>query len=225
MCRLSGGADSSSSTRPRGLFRNAAEGTDARISVRREAGEGYNRTALRKILILGCSGAGKSTLARQVGRITGLPIIHLDQHYWRPGWQEPDRETWRREVGALIAQPRWVMDGNYGGTLMLRLTAADTVIFLDFPTWVCLGRVLLRVARSLGRTREDMAPGSPERFDLSFLRYVWRYRREDRSRHLAAVAAFGGRLIILHRPAEVARLVLGLSAQGEDGVSLIRRSP
>jgi adenylate kinase family enzyme len=165
---------------------------------------------MRKILILGCSGAGKSTLARQIGRITGLPIIHLDQHYWLPGWQEPDKETWLRKVSALIAQPCWVMDGNFGGTLVLRLAAADTAIFLDYPTWVCLGRVLLRVIRSLGRVREDMAPGCPERLDLSFLRYVYRYRRDDRCRHLAAIEAFGGKLIILHRPAEVADLVLGL---------------
>jgi adenylate kinase family enzyme len=165
---------------------------------------------MRKILILGCSGAGKSTLARQIGRITGLPIIHLDEHYWLPGWRELDKETWLRKVSALIAQPRWVMDGNFGGTLALRLAAADTAIFLDFPTRVCLRRVLLRVIRSLGRIREDMAPGCPERFDFSFLRYVYRYRREDRSRHLAAMEAFGGKLVILHRPAEVADLVLGL---------------
>jgi adenylate kinase family enzyme len=165
---------------------------------------------MRKILILGCSGAGKSTLARQIGSVTGLPIIHLDQHYWLPGWQEPDKETWLRKVSALIAQPRWVMDGNFGGTLVLRLTAADTAIFLDFPTRVCLGRVLLRVLCSLGRIREDMAPACPERFDFSFLRYVYRYRREDRSRHLTAIEGFGGKLIILHRPAEVADLVLGV---------------
>jgi adenylate kinase family enzyme len=165
---------------------------------------------MRKILILGCSGAGKSTLARQIGRVTGLPIIHLDQHYWLPGWQEPDKETWLRKVGALIAQPEWVMDGNFGGTLVLRLAAADTAIFLDFPTQVCLGRVLLRVVRSLGRIREDMAPGCPERFDFSFLRYVCRYGREHRCRHLAAIETFGGKLFILHRPAEVADLVLGL---------------
>ena len=162
----------------------------------------------RKILILGCSGAGKSTLARQIGRVTGLPVIHLDQHYWLPGWQEPDKETWLRKISALIAQPQWVMDGNYGGTLALRLAAADTAIFLDFPTRVCLGRVLLRVVRSLGRVREDMAPGCPERCDFSFLRYVYRYRREHRCRHLAAVEAFGRKLIILHRPTEVADLVL-----------------
>jgi adenylate kinase family enzyme len=165
---------------------------------------------MRKILILGCSGAGKSTLAWQIGSVTGLPIIHLDQHYWLPGWQEPDKETWLRKISALIAQPEWVMDGNFGDTLVLRLAAADTAIFLDFPTRVCLDRVLLRVVRSLGRIREDMAPGCPERFDFSFLRYVYRYRREHRSRHLAAMGAFGGKLIILQRPAEVADLVHGV---------------
>jgi adenylate kinase family enzyme len=159
---------------------------------------------MRKVLVLGCSGAGKSTLALQIGRISGLPVIHLDQHYWLPGWQEPGRETWLRTVLALIAQPRWVMDGNYGGTLVLRLAAADTAIFLDFPTRLCLCRVLRRVIGAFGRVREDMATGCPERFDLSFLRYVCRYRREDRSRHLATVQTFGGRLIILCRPAEVA---------------------
>jgi adenylate kinase family enzyme len=65
-------------------------------------GVGAQRT-LRKILIFGCSGAGKSTLARQVGRIISLPIINLDLHYWRPGWQEADRETWRRKVSALAS--------------------------------------------------------------------------------------------------------------------------
>jgi adenylate kinase family enzyme len=165
---------------------------------------------MRKVLILGCAGAGKSTLARRIGRITGLPIIHLDQHYWLPGWREPDRATWLQRVSALIAQPRWVMDGNFGGTLELRLAAADTAIFLDFPTRVCLARVLRRVIGSLGRTREDMAPGCLERFDFLFLRYVYRYRRVDRSRHFAALEAFGGKLIILRRPSEVAHLILGI---------------
>jgi adenylate kinase family enzyme len=158
-------------------------------------------------------------LARQIGRITGLPVIHLDQHYWLPGWQEPDKGTWLRKVGSLLGRPQWVMDGNFGGTLALRLSAADTAIFLDFPTRVCLGRVLRRVVGSLGRTREDMAPGCPERFDFSFLKYVYRYRGEDRYRHLAAVEAFSGNLMILHRPFEVANLVrrLGRAVPRSEG--------
>lgn len=46
--------------------------------------------------------------------------------------------TWADEVARLVEAPTWIMDGNYGGTLPARLTAADTVIYLDFPTWICL---------------------------------------------------------------------------------------
>jgi adenylate kinase family enzyme len=48
-------------------------------------------------------------------------VIHLDQHYWRSGWQEPEPQEWREQVEALIAQPRWIMDGNYGQSLPRRL--------------------------------------------------------------------------------------------------------
>lgn len=167
---------------------------------------------MRRVLVLGCPGAGKSTLARQISGITGLPVIHLDQHYWRPGWREPDRGTWECEVAALIYRPEWVMDGNYGGTLPARLAAADTAILLDFPTWRCLPRVLRRVITSFGRTRADMAPGCPERLDFAFLNYVCRYRRRDRPRHLAAIRQFGGTLVTLHRPVEVAAFVTALEA-------------
>ncbi len=104
------------------------------------------------------------------------------------------------------------MDGNYGGTLPARLAAADTAILLDFPTWRCLARVLRRAIASFGRTRIDMAPGCPERLDFAFLIYVCRYRRQDRHRHLAAIRQFGGTLVTLQRPAEVAAFVTALEA-------------
>jgi adenylate kinase family enzyme len=165
---------------------------------------------MQRVLVLGCSGAGKSTLARQISVVTGLPVIYLDQHYWRPGWQEPERQAWERQVADLIREQRWVMDGNFGGTLPARLAAADTAILLDFPTWRCLLRVLRRVIGSLGRTRPDMAPGCPEHLDLAFLLYICRYRRRDRHRHLAAIGQFKGRLITLRRPAEVAAFIAAL---------------
>ena len=36
----------------------------------------------------------KSTVARELAKITGLPAVHLDQHYWRPDWTEPDKAVW-----------------------------------------------------------------------------------------------------------------------------------
>jgi adenylate kinase family enzyme len=104
------------------------------------------------------------------------------------------------------------MDGNFGGTLPARAAVADTAIFLDFPAWRCLARVLRRVIGSFGRTRADMAPGCPERLDFAFLIYVCRYRRHDRHRHLAAIRQFDGTLVTLRRPAEVAAFVAALEA-------------
>ena len=136
--------------------------------------------APQRILIIGCCGAGKSTFARQLAKATGLPLISLDRHYWQPEWRETPSAEWTRTVAELAARPRWIMDGNYGGTLDLRLARADTVIFLDYATSTCLWRVTKRTLRYHGRTRPDMAPGCRERFDLPFLRYVATYRRTRR---------------------------------------------
>jgi len=57
---------------------------------------------VERVLIIGSPGAGKSTLATEVASRTGLPLVHLDQAYWRPGWVEPDKAEWAEEVKALI---------------------------------------------------------------------------------------------------------------------------
>jgi len=127
---------------------------------------------LYRVLVMGCSGSGKSTVARELSKITGLPAVHLDQHYWRPDRTEPDKALWSAEIASLVAQPRWIMDGNYSSTLADRLSRADTVVFLDMPTALCLWRVLCRTLRHIGCTRDDMAKGCLARFDWPFLKYV-----------------------------------------------------
>ncbi len=159
---------------------------------------------MQRVLIIGCPGAGKSTVARQLAAHIGLPLIHLDRHYWQPGWVAQSKEVWEITVNNLIASPQWIIDGNYGGTLSVRAQRADTVIHLDFPTWLCLWRVLARTLRGHGQVRGDeFVEGCPERFDLSFIRFVWRYRRVHRGRDLARLADFKGTLISFKRPGQL----------------------
>ena len=168
---------------------------------------------MERILIIGCPGAGKTTAARRLAAVTGLPLIHLDAHYWRPGWREPEREIWRAQVRALLAGPRWIMDGNYGGTLDLRIPAADLLIHLDFPTALCLRRAAWRSLAGMagrGGRRPDLAEGCAERLDLSFLRYVLRYRRDVRPRHLEKTAEFAGDLRRFASPRELEAFLAGL---------------
>lgn len=130
---------------------------------------------MQRVLVIGCGGAGKTTLARRIAELADLPLIHLDALYWRPGWQATPNEEWDQTVGELVARDAWVMDGNYGRTLDVRLAACDTVIFLDMPRYVCLWRVFRRWLQYRKRTRPDLAPGCPEHVSWEFVRWIWTY--------------------------------------------------
>ena len=168
----------------------------------------------QRILIIGCCGAGKSTFARALAEASRLPLISLDRYYWQPEWRETPTVEWTRTVQELAARPRWIMDGNYGGTLDLRLARADTVVFLDYPTLTCLWRVTKRTLRYHGRTRPEMAPGCAERFDGAFLRYVATFNRTRRPALMKKLEAAGNciRVYTPHHDREARRIIKVLSA-------------
>jgi len=171
---------------------------------------------MQRILVIGCGGAGKSTLSRQLGARLGLPVLHLDAFYWRPGWVESGSEDWARQVAELISREAWVMDGNFASSLPERLAACDSVVFLDMPRWRCLWRVFWRVLRHHGEVRPDMAEGCPEQLDWTFVRWVWNFPRDVRPRllELLAQAEAGGTPVFrLRTPLQVRRFLQSLPDQ------------
>jgi len=171
--------------------------------------------SVRKLLLIGSGGAGKSTLARRIAARTGLPAIHLDALYWKPGWVETPPEEWRDTVVSLLQRDAWVMDGNYGGTLDLRLDACDSVVFLDWPPIVCLRRVVRRRMRHRGESRPDMTPGCPERLTIGFLAWIALYRLRRRKAilcRLATAAREGKQTFVLDSDAKVDAFVQALPA-------------
>jgi adenylate kinase family enzyme len=151
---------------------------------------------MRRVLVIGCPGAGKTTLARKLAERSRLPLVHLDFHYWRPGWQLPDSKEWRAQVIALADAPTWIMDGNYSNTYDIRMPRADTLVWLDYPRWICMRRVLLRTLTGYGRTRPDLPESCPERFDIPFFRYVWGFPDKHRPRIVNGIERFGAHLLI-----------------------------
>ena len=163
---------------------------------------------MERIIIIGCSGAGKSTLARQLGEKTGLPVVHLDALFWKPGWVESDRGEFDAKMLAELEKPRWIIDGNYARTLALRLEKCDGVIYLDFPRWVCILGVLKRVLTTYGTVRPDMPEGCPERFDWEFIKWVWNFNRNNREKIRAQLDALPGeKVTVLKNRREVKRFL------------------
>src|SRR3954452_22317387 len=98
----------------------------------------------RRVLVIGMAGSGKSTFSRALSARTGLPVIHLDLHYWKPGWVEPSEDEWRERHRSLLVAEAWIADGNYYETLDLPLERRETVVFLDTQWSICAFRAFVR---------------------------------------------------------------------------------
>ncbi|MGH2349824.1 MAG: AAA family ATPase [bacterium] len=131
---------------------------------------------MRRIAVVGTTGSGKTTLAREIAGRLGIPHVELDALNWGPNWTEASREVFRQRVADALAGEAWVVDGNYSAARDLIWPRADTVVWIDYPLWLILWRLLLRTfQRTL--TGEELWSGNRERFrDQFFSRnslFVW----------------------------------------------------
>jgi adenylate kinase family enzyme len=186
---------------------------------------------MERVAIIGCSGGGKSTLARALGERLGLPVIHLDVLFWKPGWVESDPVEFRAAVDAAVAADRWVSDGNFTRASPVRFARADTVIWMELPRLLCLWRAIRRSLLALGRNRPDLAPGCPEKFDLTFYAYILNWDRLSRPRVEEALAAFAptARLIRIKSDQQARSVLAQLSQEPvpemrKDSPAIVRTS-
>lgn len=125
----------------------------------------------RRIMVVGECGAGKSTFAKKLAEKTGLPLVHLDRLGWRGEWEKVPREEFDARHAEAIAGEEWIIDGNYGRTIPLRLRRADTVVWFDFSGFRCICGVVERFFRNYGKTRDDMGGDCREKLDREKLRF------------------------------------------------------
>ena len=148
----------------------------------------------RRVLVTGMAGSGKSTFSRALSAKTGLPAIHLDFHYWKPGWVKPSDDEWREKQRTLLAGEAWIADGNYHETLDLRLERAQTVVVLDTRWWICAGRAFVRGLRKpVGEMPEGCDDSVRRRLrdEWRMVGVIWRNRRSEPERERAIISQHG----------------------------------
>lgn len=170
---------------------------------------------MKKIALIGSGGSGKSTLARKLGQKLNINVYHLDALLWKPNWTPSSKEEQIKIQNELIIKEEWIIDGNYNGTMDIRLNAADTVVFVDINRVICVYRVLKRIIQYRGKTRPDKAEGVNERLDFNFLIWVWDYSKTKKPIVLRKLEQLPSdkKVIILKSPRDV-RLFLDKVQKG-----------
>ncbi len=157
---------------------------------------------MERVLVIGCPGSGKSTFARALAERTGLPLYYLDMLFHRPDRTTVSHGDFDAALGRLLAEDRWILDGNYARTLPVRLARCDRVFWLDYPTELCLESVRGR----RGQVRPDM-PWVETEEDPEFMAYIAQFR-QDRRPEMEAILERSGREVTVFRTREEAAAFL-----------------
>ena len=149
---------------------------------------------MKKVIIIGCCGSGKNTFARHLHACTGIPLFHLDQLNWNADKTMVEKEVFLKRVQDVIQKDSWIIDGNYGSSIEMRMQACDTVFFLDYPVDICIQGIHERV----GKIRTDM-PWVEHEVDEDLIEFVKNYEREDRPEVLNLLSKYKEKEIHIFR--------------------------
>ena len=129
----------------------------------------------QRIIVLGCPGSGKSTFSKRLQKVTDLPLIHLDNIWWKEDRSHISRDEFDRKLDKILKKDKWILDGDYSRTYEVRFMACDTVIFLDYGLEECINGVKERV----GKERTDI-PWTERDLDPELVKSVEKYEAENR---------------------------------------------
>ena len=154
---------------------------------------------MKKVIVIGCPGSGKSTFSRALHELTGLPIYHLDLLYWNSDRTTVSKEVFRERLQSVLALDSWIIDGNYGSTIEMRMAECDTVFLLDFPLDVCIEGVRQRQ----GKPRPDM-PWTETEDDEEFLEFIRNFEKDSKPKILTLLQIYQEKNIIILKSREEA---------------------
>ncbi len=159
---------------------------------------------MKKVIVIGCPGSGKSTFSRALHQVTNLPLFHLDMLNWNADRTTVPRPVFLERQQNVLALDSWIIDGNYGSTIELRLQFCDTVFFLDYPLDICLEGVASRK----GKKRPDMPWVEPLEDEKEFLDFIKNFNAVSKPAILELLHKYPDKNIVVFRSRDEANAFL-----------------
>lgn len=156
---------------------------------------------MKRVMVIGCPGSGKSTFSKALHKKTSLPLFHLDLMNWNSDRSTVERNIFIERLYKAIQKDEWIIDGDYGSTIEIRLKACDTVFFLDYPVEICLDGVIGR----RGKKRSDMPWVEPiDEVDEEFIEFIYNYNKVNRPSVLHLLEKYSDKKIFIFKNREEA---------------------
>jgi adenylate kinase family enzyme len=115
---------------------------------------------VKRVVILGRGAAGKSVLAARLAKITGLPVVDLDKHFWKPGLYATPPAQWAQAQSELVRREAWIMDGYRRRSLpLIRQAIADHAAGADVHVLASPRAVRRFLAQAARRSRPAGSAG------------------------------------------------------------------
>lgn len=134
-----------------------------------------NEFKSKRIIVLGCPGSGKSTFSKELHKLTTLPLVHLDNIWWKEDHTNISCDEFDRKINLILQGKEWIIDGDYSRTYEKRIKACETLFFLDYSEKQCMEGIIERV----GKDRTDI-PWTENALDPELVTLVKEYKTKNR---------------------------------------------
>lgn len=139
----------------------------------------------QRVLFHGVTGSGKSSAAHAYAIATGVPEYSADDDLgWLPGWEGRPIEDQYRIAAAIAGQDQWVLDSAYSSWRDIILARTELIVFLDYPRWLSLGRLVRRTIRRI-ISKHTVCNGNTETLRRALAKdsiIVWHFKTFTRKR-------------------------------------------
>lgn len=155
-----------------------------------------------RIAIIGISASGKSVFGRKLAEKTGLPLIHMDQIFWKGNWEAVPQSEYLKRHQEIIQENQWIIEGYVNESMADRLKRADQIIYLDYPGWLCTLRLIWRWLMHRKQARPELPKEALE--NLKYETFLKVLNRKERIRIEKSLELAGNQNVVrIKGPGEI----------------------